>query len=226
MDAGARTQAEASDPQTKAESDVIMGGASDLQKEAESDVIVGEASAPQKAVEEVSALQKEAELDVIVGGAPEPDGTVKEASTSVCPDVEITQNLGVELSPEEGKNTKKKKIKRSANDPRDKPVTHPNNVNILRKQELEEEGPEEGQNPSKKKKRSANDLRGQPVTPMKDASTKNTKKEAKTNGTGPSVKKASEKGGISSKTDQEAKTNQEAEANQEVCMAISVFTLS
>ena len=86
------------------------------QKEAESDIIAGEVSAQQKAaeldayVEEASAVQKQPELDVIVGGAPEPDGIVKEASTSVCPDAQIAQKLGVEVSPEEGRNTKKKKI--------------------------------------------------------------------------------------------------------------------
>ena len=74
LDAGARTQAEAPDPQTEAESDVITGGASDLQKEAQSDVIVGEVSASQKAseldafVKEASALQKEPEVDDIIGG--------------------------------------------------------------------------------------------------------------------------------------------------------------
>ena len=44
---------------------------------------------------------------------------------------------------------------------------------------------------------------------MKDGSTKNTKKVVKINGTGPSVKKASKKGSIASKTQQEAETSQE-----------------
>ena len=236
-------------------------------------------------------------------------GIVKEASASVCPDTEIAQHLGVEVSLEDGRNTKRNKKKHSANDFRGKPVTPPNDANISRKRELDlslAEGPEEGQSQSKKKKieHSANDLRGKPITPPNDAKisrkreldlspnerpeegqspfkkkkrirpsandlggklgtppmmptsrgrgnynypqkwnkvhrkrknvqqmisgsashtyegcrTENTKKEAKVNGTGPSVKKASRKGSIASTTHQEAGTT------QGVCSILTFFS--